>query len=398
MATVGQHTLAQLTNALTGRMPPALVVDAALRHSPLVEGVRTAVGSASPVITRPHWASLDDARALLATLGTAATVVAVGGGSVLDCVKLALALEDGGTCAAITLPQRGGWVYAPGAPRRRRLIALPTTLGTGSEVSTVVSFVHRGGKRALTSPTLPADATVLDAACTAGLSRSQVLQGAMEALLRAAGPYVGDHVERPQQDAAALGLVRDIATLVAQIGSGSAADDWTRLALARLSQRAHHEDLLAGRRPFATTWWFVANDTAHVLRVPKMTALLWVLPRIWARMPARPAFGSAAHRDRVWATVREVIPVALPDEPAEGCTALVRWLGLPLLPSPTHEQAHDIARSCVRLWGGGLPMLANLPYAVLLDLLTTEPHPSQAAAAAGPTAPRRPVAVGIPAH
>ena len=390
--------LGQADSACKG--PAALVTDGRFRGSGLVSQLRTALGThgdAASVLSRSRWATLDDAQAVRDAMGAAQTVVAVGGGSVLDCVKLALALEDEDTATAITVAQRGGWVYVDGAPRRRRLIAVPTTLGTSSEVSPIVSFVHRGDKRAVTSPHLPADIAVLDPSCTAGLSRTQVLEGALEALMRAAGPYVGDRVDRPMQDATALGLVRAIAASVGQLGqSCEPTGPSARLVLAQLSQRTQDPALVAERPPFGATWWFVANNTAHHLGVRKMTALLWVVPRMWALMPSLPASGSVRHRDLVWAAIRNEIPVGLPETPAEGFAALVAWLGLPILPNPTPAQAQDIARSCIRMWGGGLPMLAGLPYAQLAALLTTNPLADSPAP--GDPTPRRPAAVGTNQH
>ena len=394
-------SVAQLRQAHSAWKGPAvLVADGRFRGSALVSQLRTTLGThgdAARVLSRSRWATLDDAQTVRDALGAAQTVVAVGGGSVLDCVKLALALEDEDTATSITVAQRCGWVYVDGAPRRRRLVAVPTTLGTSSEVSPIVSFVDRGDKRAVSSPHLPADVAVLDPACTAGLSRTQVLEGALEALLRAAGPYVGDRVDRPRQDAAALGLVRAIATSVGRLGpSREPAGPSARLVLARLSQRTQDPALVAERPPFGATWWFVANNAAHHLGVRKMTALLWVVPRMWALMSSLPASGSVRHRDLVWTAIRNEMPLGLPETPAEGFAALVAWLGLPVLPNPTPGQAQDIATSCIRMWGGGLPMLGGLPFAQLAALLTTNPL-ADSPALRDPT-PRQPAAVGTDQH
>ena len=240
---------------------------------------------------------------------------------------------------------------------------------------------------------------LVDPACTAGLTRNQVLEGALEALFRAAGPYVGDHVDRPEQDGAALALVRAIASWVGRLGSTAApASAHGRLALALLSQRTQKPALVPGRPLFATKWWFVANNVSHALGVPKMTGLLWVLPRVWARLPSLPALGSVRHRDQVWAALREQTAVRLPEEPAAGLEALVRWLGVPTLPGIPRPVAEDVARSCTRMWGGGLPMLAGLPSAQLADLLTDDPPATRQPALLTDPTPRQTAAVATHPH
>lgn len=88
-------------------------------------------------------------------------VAAVGGGSVMDAAKLAVAAQDGWR------PLVGSGTAAPGK-RSVPLICIPTTSGTGSEVSPNALLVDTGtGKKtAVVSPWLVPDAAFVDAELT----------------------------------------------------------------------------------------------------------------------------------------------------------------------------------------------------------------------------------------
>jgi len=82
-------------------------------------------------------------------------IIAIGGGTVLDIAKL-FVFGDGKKCEEI---------FAKGAelPRQRKLLAIPTTCGTGSEVTmiSIVNFEKKGTKMGLAVPALFPDEAVI---------------------------------------------------------------------------------------------------------------------------------------------------------------------------------------------------------------------------------------------
>jgi len=82
-------------------------------------------------------------------------IIAIGGGTVIDIAKL-FVFGDGMTCEKI---------FAEGTqlPRKRKLIVIPTTCGTGSEMTmiSIVYFAQKGTKMGLAVPALFADEAVL---------------------------------------------------------------------------------------------------------------------------------------------------------------------------------------------------------------------------------------------
>ena len=82
-------------------------------------------------------------------------VVAIGGGTVIDIAKV-LAVGGGESIDEL-------YGMAPELPKRRELVLIPTTCGTGSEV-TNISILNRtrlGTKMGLVGPAMYADAAVL---------------------------------------------------------------------------------------------------------------------------------------------------------------------------------------------------------------------------------------------
>ncbi len=106
-------------------------------------------------------------------------IVAIGGGTVIDIAKvLAVAGEE----SIDTL-----YDMAPDMPKRRELIIIPTTCGTGSEV-TNISILNRtrlGTKMGLVGPAMYADAAVLIPELLEGLPFGVFATSSIDALVHA---------------------------------------------------------------------------------------------------------------------------------------------------------------------------------------------------------------------
>lgn len=153
-------------------------------------------------------------------------VVAIGGGSVLDIGKLVAALHD--RAEPVTEFYGIGRVAA----RRTALVCMPTTAGTGSEVSpnALVRDDATGSKQAVISPCLVPDAAIVDPALMVSLPPALTATTGIDALAHCLEAYASK-AAHPVIDSVALEGVRLIAkNLVRAVEDG--ADLRARAALA----------------------------------------------------------------------------------------------------------------------------------------------------------------------
>lgn len=151
----------------------------------------------------PTIAMVDDAIAALAASGAGA-VVALGGGSVIDTAKAArLCVQLGTTFGAFVA---GAPTYpAPTIP----LIAMPTSAGTGSEVSggAVVSDPAAGRKAGIANANLRAQIALVDPLLTYSMPPSMTANTGIDALAQAIAGMVAK-CRTPIGDAIALDAIR----------------------------------------------------------------------------------------------------------------------------------------------------------------------------------------------
>lgn len=140
-------------------------------------------------------------------------VIAVGGGSSMDVAKVVAVLLGGRQALA--------QLYGVGnvSGERLPLVLVPTTAGTGSEV-TPVAVITTGEttKAGVSSPVLLPDAAVLDADLTLGLPPAVTAMTGVDAMVHAIEAYTSRHQKNPISDnlaRQALGLLaRNIRTAV----------------------------------------------------------------------------------------------------------------------------------------------------------------------------------------
>ncbi|MFM9435523.1 alcohol dehydrogenase class IV [Janthinobacterium sp. CG_23.3] len=198
----------QLGMHLASRFPAVrralLVTDAGFLATGLVaaplhslEAVNVAVQVFSAVVADPPesvvMAAVQAARAFGAD-----AIVGLGGGSSMDVAKLAAVLAGG----AQDLPSIYGIGKVTGA--RLPLLLLPTTAGTGSEV-TNIAIVTTGAatKMGVIAPQLYADVALLDAELTLGLPPHVTAATGIDAMVHAIEAYTSRHKKNPLSDALA---------------------------------------------------------------------------------------------------------------------------------------------------------------------------------------------------
>jgi alcohol dehydrogenase len=138
---------------------------------PTLEALQPVLAALAPV--RPDW------------------IVAVGGGSVIDGAKLAWTLHEHPDLE----PERLLRAFAlPDLRGQARFAAVPTTAGTGSEVSSAaVLALPDGGKHAVVSHTLLPDLVVLDPQLLAAVPAAVMAAAGCDALAHAVEGYLSRH-------------------------------------------------------------------------------------------------------------------------------------------------------------------------------------------------------------
>jgi alcohol dehydrogenase len=128
------------------------------------------------------------------------SVIGVGGGSTLDTAKAAaVALTNSGTLK--------DWIQTVFATPPAPLILVPTTAGTGSEVSNVAIFATPEVKYALYSALLYPDVALVDPELTRTVPPSVTARTGIDALCHAMEAYVSLHCN-PITDCLALDAIR----------------------------------------------------------------------------------------------------------------------------------------------------------------------------------------------
>lgn len=181
--------LAGIAGSLLGKRV-LFVTDPGIRRLGLCDGALASLQAAGTDIALFDTVEADPSQATLmqaVEMGRAAGVTgvaALGGGSSLDVAKLAALLLGSGE----DLDQAWGVGNAKGP--RLPLVLIPTTAGTGSEV-TPVSIMSVGGeeKRGVSSPVILPDLAILDADLTLGLPPAITAATGVDAMVHAIEAY-----------------------------------------------------------------------------------------------------------------------------------------------------------------------------------------------------------------
>ncbi len=199
-AAIGRRALLVLGRGATARGGPVAALAARLDERGLV-GARYALGG------EPDITAVEEA-ARLARESGCDMVIGVGGGSVLDGAKAAagLAANAGGALDYMEVVGAGKPLERPALP----LIAVPTTAGTGSEVTrnAVVADAQAGVKASIRHPSLLPRLALVDSALTHDLPPHVTAGSGLDALTQLIEPYVSRRAQ-PIADGLCLeGLAR----------------------------------------------------------------------------------------------------------------------------------------------------------------------------------------------
>lgn len=201
------------------------------RHEALIAGLPDAV--TFPISGEP---TMDDVRAgaQAARDHRADVVVGIGGGAVLDAAKIVAALlTNGGD------PLDYAEVIGAGRPLEipcLPFVAVPTTAGTGSEVTAngVVTSVEHRVKVSLRSPSMLARVAIVDPELTLGCPPSVTAHAGLDALVQCIEPFVSTFANPLVDGFCREGIRRAASGLRRAYADGSDLDARTDVALCSL--------------------------------------------------------------------------------------------------------------------------------------------------------------------
>jgi alcohol dehydrogenase class IV len=205
----GARRLGEILAARFGPRRAMVVTDRGVRGAGLLEPVLASLTAAGfiaavfdGVVADPPeavvHASADAARGFAADM-----VIGLGGGSSLDVAKLCAILAAGSQPLAE--------MYGIGKVRGERLplVLIPTTAGTGSEVTNIaVITTGETTKLGVVSPQLFADFALLDAELTVGLPVAHTAATGIDAMVHAIEAYTSKIKKNPISDALAREALR----------------------------------------------------------------------------------------------------------------------------------------------------------------------------------------------
>lgn len=219
----GSQSLGDLLSARFQTRRALLVTDRGLIDAGLIEPVEKSLRAAGFDVTIFDQVVADPPEAIVTGCADMAKsrdidmVIGLGGGSSLDIAKLVAIL--------IANDQPLSDMYGIGNVKGKRadLVLVPTTAGTGSEV-TNISIITTGEttKMGVVAPQLYADFVLLDAELTIGLPKIHTAATGIDAMVHAIEAYTSKFKKNPLSDALAREALRLLGTnLIAACRDGS---------------------------------------------------------------------------------------------------------------------------------------------------------------------------------
>lgn len=240
-------------------------------------------------------------------------LVAIGGGSVLDTAKALMVGTADGSFEALVDLLATGKSFTP--HRVKTLIAIPTTAGTGSEVTPWATIWDRaaGKKYSLHLRQTWAEAALIDPTLTLSLPAAPTLAAGLDALSHAL-ESIWNVNANPVSDAHAVAAARAVLTTLPAL--------MANLADLELRRRMSLAALQAGLA-FSNTKTALAHSISYDMTLkhglPHGIACSFTLPMVLGR-----ALGANAERDAV---LSRIFDGALADAPAR-LTAFLESLGV----------------------------------------------------------------------
>lgn len=219
-ATVGQISLEWQANLRLGQILAGwfaarrllIVTDRGLHHSGVLEPAKASLAAEGFSVTVFDAVVADPPEQVMlecVAMGRAAgvdLVLGLGGGSSMDVAKLAAVLIGSDQ------PLAGLYGIGKVSGTRLPLVQVPTTAGTGSEVTNITILTTGADtKMGVVSDQLYADRVLLDGALTLGLPALHTAATGIDAMVHAIEAYTSRHKKNPVSDMAAREALRLLA-------------------------------------------------------------------------------------------------------------------------------------------------------------------------------------------
>jgi len=179
-------------------------------------------------------------------------VIALGGGSPMDVAKgIAMLLANGGSYADYQ------WGGATITRRSYSLVAVPTTAGTGSEVSkvAVISDPKNPVKKGVLSPLMYPHTSIVDPALTRQLPKGLTAATGMDAFIHALEAYVGLRANPFSDQLALAGLQTVLTYLPRTVANGDDMEAREQMMLAALWGGIAMDQVGLGLEKMRLLWW-----------------------------------------------------------------------------------------------------------------------------------------------
>ncbi|AYQ44185.1 MULTISPECIES: iron-containing alcohol dehydrogenase [Burkholderia cepacia complex] len=201
--------LGQVMAAWTERRHVLIVTDAGLHNAGVLEPAKASLAAEGFRVAVFDEVVADPPESVVsrcvefARSAEAGIVIGLGGGSSMDIAKLAAVL----VVSRQSLAEMYGIGNVQGA--RLPLVQIPTTAGTGSEVTNIsIVSVNETTKMGIVARQLYADKVILDAELTVGLPRSHTAATGIDAMVHAIEAYTSKHKKNAISDALAREALR----------------------------------------------------------------------------------------------------------------------------------------------------------------------------------------------
>lgn len=293
-------------------------------------------------------------------------VIAFGGGSVLDTGKAisALLTNPGDPLEYLEVVGKGQPLHSPAAP----MIAIPTTAGTGSEVTrnAVLAVPEKQVKVSLRSPMMLPRLALVDPSLTDDLPAEVTASTGMDALTQVIEPYTSN-TPTPITDALALDGIRRAAHALRAVAANGH-DQYARDEMALVSLYGGlclANSKLGAVHGFAGTlggMYGIAHGVICASLLPHVTRTNIAAMR--ARQPEHPALGRYADVARALTGRAE----AVPEDAVPWLEETVHLLGIPKLVLRPKDYPTIIAQSQKgsSMKGNPLPLTDDELHAILI--------------------------------
>lgn len=308
----GEHSLAQLPELVAGRKVLLVTTSGTLKRglpAPFAAIKDRIVHTVDDIQSHPEFNDLRRSYEAMANIDFE-VIVAIGGGSVLDAAKVFSVYGDHqgfDLVDSIIRTGKSGKHY-----RTKPIIAIPTTAGTGSEITpwATVWDMQEKKKYSLHLPELFAETAIYDGALTLSLSREVTIQTGLDTLSHALESVWNKNAS----EVTVRHAVQSIKLVMACLPQ--LADDLSNLDYRHQMMRACMYAGLA----FSNTQTAIAHSMSYYITankgVPHGIACSFTLPAIARAISGRYAF------------VDEALAQALGDNPSDALQTLFEQLNI----------------------------------------------------------------------